>query len=88
MKESTSQKVVPIERIEKRIFLIRGHRVMIDMSLAELYEVDTKALNRAVRRNLDRFPEDFMFQLSQGEFQNLRFQFGISSLWGGRRYLP
>jgi phage regulator Rha-like protein len=63
---------------------------MIDVYLAELYEVDTKILNRAVKRNLDRFPEDFMFQLSQEEFQNLRFQFGTSSSeeYGGRRYLP
>ena len=88
MKKITSHNVIPAERIEKRIFLIRGHKVMMDAHLAELYEVDTKILNRAVKRNLDRFPEDFMFQLSQEEFQNLRFQFGTSSLWGGRRYLP
>lgn len=69
---------------------------MLDEDLAALYEVETKALNRAVKRNLERFPEDFMFQLSTDEFANLRFQSGTSSLrsqidtlrWGGRRYPP
>jgi hypothetical protein len=61
---------------------------MLDADLAELYEVETKELNRAVRRNLERFPEDFMFQLSVEEFGNLRFQSVTSSSWGGRRFRP
>ena len=75
------------ETIERKIYLIRGKKVMLDSELAELYEVDTKVLNKAVGRNLDRFPEDFMFQLTKEEAENLRFQNGTSS-WGGRRYLP
>ncbi len=82
------QAVVPVERIESRILLIRGHKVMLDADLAGLYGVETKALTRAVRRNLDRFPDDFMFQLDAEEFANLRRQFGTSSQWGGRRYPP
>ena len=78
---------VPIESIERRIYLIRGHKVMFASDLADLYGVETKNLNKAVRRNLDRFPEDSMFQLTEEEAQNLRFQLGTSS-WGGRRYLP
>ncbi|MFB3921080.1 MAG: ORF6N domain-containing protein [Terriglobia bacterium] len=83
----TSKAIIPAERIERRILLIRGQKVMLDAHLAELYEVETKVLNRAVRRNIERFPEDFMFRLSASEFQNLRFQFGTSS-WGGRRFRP
>lgn len=75
------------ERIESRIFLIRKEKVMLDEDLADLYKVETKALNRAVKRNLDRFPEDFMFQLTAKEFADLRSQFGTSR-WGGRRYPP
>lgn len=71
-------------------------KVLIDEDLAVLYEVETKILNRAVKRNIDRFPEDFMFQLTEEEYANLRFQSGTSSLdsqddsrrWGGRRYPP
>ena len=81
--------LVSVESIERRIYLIRGHKVMFDSDLAQLYQVETKNLNKAVRRNLNRFPEDFMFQLGKEEFDNLRFQFGTSSLgYGGRRYLP
>jgi len=79
--------VVPAERIESLIFLLRGHRVMPDADLAELYGVETKALNRAFMRNRERFPEDFVFQLTENEFEDLRCQFGTSR-WGGRRYLP
>ncbi len=61
---------------------------MLDADLAELYGVETKMLVRAVKRNIDRFPADFMIQLNREEFENLRFQFGTSSRWGGRRYLP
>ena len=79
--------LVPTEVIERKILLIRGQKVMLDVDLAKLYEVETKVLNRAVKRNKDRFPEDFMSQLKAYEFENLRFHFGTSS-WGGRRYLP
>ncbi len=75
------------ENIESRIMLIRGQRVMLDADLAELYGVETGALNRAVKRNIERFPQDFMFQLTSEELEDLRCQFGTSS-WGGRRYLP
>lgn len=70
-----------------RILQIRGQRVLLDADLAELYEVDTKRLNEQVKRNADRFPADFMFQLTPGEFTNLKSQFATSS-WGGRRKLP
>ncbi len=80
---------VPVELVERRIYLIRGEKVMIDSDLADLYQVPTKSLNLAVRRNADRFPEDFMFQLSKDEYENLRLQFETSSSgYGGRRYLP
>ena len=80
-------KLIPVEIIENRIFLIRGQKVMLDHDLAALYRVPTKILNKAVNRNIDRFPADFMFQLTGNEFENLRFHFGTSS-WGGRRYFP
>ena len=80
--------LIPVEMIEKKILLIRGEKVMLDADLAELYRVETKMLVRAVKRNIDRFPADFMIQLNREEFENLRFQFGTSSRWGGRRYLP
>ena len=70
------------------ILLVRGHKVMSDSDLASLYGVETKALTRAVKRNAERFPEDFMFQLSRAEFDDLRRHFGASSSWGGRRYPP
>lgn len=81
-------KLILIEKNEIKILLIRGHKVMLDSDLAELYGVETKILVRAVKRNLDRFPNDFMFQLSREEFNNLRSHFGTSSQWGGRRYPP
>lgn len=80
--------IIPAERIERSILLIRAHKVLIDRDLADLYGVSTKQLVRAVRRNIDRFPLDFMFQLSSQEFDNLRRQIGTSSSWGGRRYHP
>ena len=79
--------VVPVERIERSIFLVRGQRVMLDTDLAKLYGVTTKRLNEQVKRNRDRFPSDFMFQLTRQEVTNLRSQFATSS-WGGIRYLP
>ena len=79
--------VVPQEIIENRIFLVRGKKVMLDNHLAALYEVASKRLNEQVKRNPNRFPEDFMFQLTPDEFRSLRSQIATSS-WGGRRYLP
>lgn len=79
--------LVPIERIETKIFLIRGQKVMVDRDLACLYGVRTFVLNQAVKRNAERFPEDFMFQLTEEEWLNLKSQIVISS-WGGRRTLP
>jgi len=78
--------LIPQVLIERKIFLIRGRRVMLDRDLAELYGVETRDLNKAVKRNIDRFPEDFMFQLTNEEFVNLKFHFGTSS-WGGTRKL-
>ena len=82
-----SKALVPVETIEQKILLIRGQKVMLDRDLAKLYGVPTKSINLAVKRNLDRFPSDFMFQLTEEEIFNLRFQFETSS-WGGQRYLP
>ena len=87
MAKAKSQSVIPAERIATRIYVIRGESVMLDASLAELYQVETGALVRAMKRNQDRLPEDFAFQLSKEESGDLRGQIGISS-WGGRRYPP
>ncbi len=76
-----------IDMLLYNLFIIRGKKVMLDKDLASLYGVETKILNRAIKRNMKRFPEDFMFQLTKEEFNNLRFHFGISR-WGGQRYLP
>ena len=78
---------IPTEIIERKIFLIRGQKVILDKDLAELYGVTTSNLNLAMRRNAERFPYDFMFQLTQEEFQNLILQFATSR-WGGTRKLP
>jgi len=75
----TEDSLIPAERIEKAILLIRGQKVLLDRDLAELYEVSTKRLNEQVRRNLRRFPEDFMFQLSKDELENWRSQFATSN---------
>lgn len=88
--------LIPAEVIEKRILIIRGQKVMLDADLAELYGVTTKRLNEQVKRNYERFPEDFMFQLTAEETENLRSHFGTSNLrsqnatssHGGRRYDP
>ena len=74
--------LIPVEMIEKKILLIRGHKVMLDSDLAMLYEVETFNLNKAVKRNIDRFPEDFMFQLTKEEAGALRYQIGISKTEG------
>ena len=79
--------LVPAEPILNKILVIRGQKVMLDRDLAKLYGVPTMVLNQAVARNLDRFPEDFMFTLSNEEFEILKSQFVISS-WGGTRKLP
>jgi hypothetical protein len=84
---SNSNDLIMQERIAKAIYLIRDQKVMIDSELAEMYGVETKVLNQAVKRNIDRFPEDFMFQLSESEWQNLKSQF-VTSSWGGRRTPP
>ena len=80
--------LVPLERIERAIIVVRGEKVMLDSELAEIYGVETKRLNEQVRRNLNRFPVDFMFQLTAEEAANLRSQIATSSSYGGRRYLP
>lgn len=82
-----AKEIVPIERIARAILVIRREKVMLDSDLAALYGVTTGNLNKAVKRNAERFPIDFMFQLDAEEVANLRFQFGISS-WGGRRRRP
>jgi hypothetical protein len=75
---------IPVEIIEKKIYIIRNQRVMLSSDLAELYCVETRALNQAVKRNIERFPEDFMFQLDDNEFKNLKSQI-VTSCWGGMR---
>ena len=86
--------LLPEERIFKKIIIVRDQKVLLDSDLAELYGVTTKALKQAVRRNIDRFPEDFLFELTSKEWKNLRSQIVTSSLaegqksWGGQRYAP
>jgi hypothetical protein len=81
---------IAVERIERAILVLRGHKILLDSDLAALYEVPTKVLLQAVKRNLERFPQDFMFQLDAEEFQRLRSQFVTSNApgRGGRRYAP
>ena len=81
------KKIIPIERITNKIYLIRNHHVLLDHDLAELYRVKTRQITQAVKRNSQRFPDDFMFQLSKEEFKFLRSQI-VTSSWGGRRYPP
>ena len=76
-----------LQIIQNRIYEIRGCRVMLDFDLAELYQVSTKALKQAVKRNLRRFPEDFMFEMNSEEWEILRSQI-VTSSWGGTRYMP
>jgi len=87
MEDQSSTIMIPDEVIFSKIFLIKNKQVILDRDLADFYQVETKQLKRAVRRNNDRFPEDFMFELTFEEFQYLRSQFGTSS-WGGSRYVP
>ncbi len=88
MQEATSKNIIPQELIENKIYLIRGRKVMLDKDLAILYEVKTEQLKRQVKRNIDRFPEDFMFTLTREEFNSLTCQNGISKGRGGTRHLP
>jgi len=87
MKEVKKSSIIPDETVIDKIYHIREQKVMLDSDLAELYGVETRVLNQAINRNIDRFPPDFMFQLNEGEWSNLKSQFVISS-WGGRRKLP
>jgi len=76
-----------IQNIDPLIYTVRGQKVMLDVDLANIYGVETKVLNQAIRRNAERFPKDFMFQLDTNEYANLRSQI-VTSSWGGRRYKP
>ena len=76
-----------LQLIQSKIYEIRGNKVMLDFDLAEIYQVETRVLNQAVKRNIERFPDDFMFQLTKGEFSNLTSQI-VTSSWGGVRKLP
>ena len=88
VKSDAEKGIVLAERIERRIYALRGSTVMLSHDLADLYEVPAKQLNRAVRRNIERFPGDFMFRLTRQEDRDLRSQSGTSSDHGGRRYPP
>ena len=94
MAKATKSLMIPDELVISKIYFIRGQKVMLDWDLAELYDVETKVLNQAVKRNAGRFPKDFMFQLTRKESKNLKSQIVTSSLpnskagWGGRRKLP
>jgi len=81
--------IIPEDILLNKIYEIRGHKVMLDSDLAELYGVETRTLNQAIKRNIERFPEDFMFQITESEWQSLRSQFVTSKIGrGGRTYLP
>lgn len=85
----TKTSIIPVKRVENLIILLRGQKVIIDSDLAELYGVTAKRLNEQVKRNIKRFPDDFMFQLTKDEFADLKSQFATSSSnWGGKRKLP
>lgn len=85
----SEESLIPIERIEQKIYVVRGQKIMLDSDLAKIYGVTTFNFNKAVKRNIKRFPEDFMFQLTKEEHESLTFQIGISNKGrGGRRYLP
>ncbi len=87
MQKGENNLMIPNEVLMNKIFLIRGQKVMIDSDMAELYEVETRRVNEQVKRNIERFPINFMFQLTKEEFDNLKSHFATSS-WGGRRKLP
>jgi ORF6N domain. len=81
MAKTKKELMIPDELVMNKIYVIRGKKVMLDEDLAELYQVETKRLNEQVRRNIDRFPDDFMFRLTKKEFENLKSQIATSS-WG------
>ncbi len=87
MSKKENTLAIPDELVMNKIYLIRNQKVMLDSDLAELYLVETKVLNQQVKRNLKRFPDDFMFQLTEQEFDHLKSQF-VTSSWGGKRKLP
>lgn len=87
MAKAIKEPMISDELVMNKIYLIRGQKVMLDSDLAQLYHVETKYLKRQVKRNITRFPADFMFELTSEELENLRCQFGSSS-WGGTRYSP
>ena len=87
MSDKVSKSIVPDEIVITKIHLIRDQKVMLDYDLAELYGVETRVLKQAVKRNINRFPEDFMFELTKEEHENLRSQI-VTSSWGGTRYTP
>ncbi|MBS1640162.1 MAG: ORF6N domain-containing protein [Bacteroidetes bacterium] len=87
MAKKELQLLVVEQKILNKIYVVRGQKVMLDTDLAEMYAVETKQLKRQVKRNIQRFPKDFMFELTEKEFENLRYQTGTSS-WGGTRYKP
>ena len=90
--EDLNVEIYEVEDIKQKIYTIKGKQVMLDSDVAELYGYKTKSLNLAVKRNIERFPEEFCFRLNECEVENLRFQFETSreknSNYGGRRYLP
>jgi hypothetical protein len=83
----SKKNTIPAEVLMNKIYLVNEIKVMLDSDLAELYQVETKVLNQAVKRNIERFPEDFMFQLTHEQWKNLKSQ-NVTSSWGGRRVLP
>jgi hypothetical protein len=89
MKNINNDAIIPLDMIERRIFMVRGQKVMLDSHLAELYQVKTSNLNKAVKRNYGRFPQDFMFRLTKEEAESLRSQIVTSKIGrGGQRYSP
>jgi hypothetical protein len=87
MAKKELQALIIEQKILNKIYIIRGEKVMLDKDLAEMYGVETKVFNQSVRRNIDRFPKDFMFTLTEKEYENLRSQI-VTSSWGGARYRP
>ncbi len=87
MAKKELQALVLEQKILNRIYVVRGEKIMLDRDLAEIYGVETKVFNQSVKRNTERFPKDFMFTLSEKEWENLRSQF-VTSSWGGTRYRP
>jgi len=87
MEKSSQSLTIHETLVTSKIYVVRNRRIMLDRDLAELYDVETKVLNQAVKRNIERFPEEFMFQLNNEEFEILKSQI-VTSSWGGTRYLP